>query len=158
MRLTEAMVTNIDLELAKKALLILSAACLVLIPLDGVRLSLEGPKSRKTKAIVAVAPPAGLEAERSYLESFEASTLFGNGSSVASAPALQASLTELTKDYRLKGVVLTDDSEAIIEDARTQKTLFVKKGAFLGDLAVNEIGEGFIVLSYLGSEKRLEIQ
>jgi len=158
MRLAEAVVTAIDLESAKKTFLLLSAVCLILIPADGIRILIKQPAQSKSMVSAPINPIVKLESEQSYLEAFEASTLFGNGSSAASAPVLQASLTELTKDYRLKGVVLTDDSEAIIEDARTQKTQFVKKGASLGDLVVKEIGEGFIVLTYLGMDTKLEIQ
>ena len=50
-----------------------------------------------------------------------------------------------------------DEPEAIVEDAKTQKSLFVKIGDPLGDLVVKEIKEGYIVLSYVGEEIRLEI-
>ena len=73
-------------------------------------------------------------------------------------PVLQASLTELVKDYRLKGVILMDEPEAIIEDARTQATIILKKGERLGDLSVKEIKEGLIVLTYLGEEVKMEIK
>ena len=65
---------------------------------------------------------------------------------------------ELVKDYRLKGVMIMGEPEAIVEDARTQKSVFVKAGEKLGDLTVKEIKEGQIVLSLAGGEVKLEMR
>lgn len=158
MSLVERVNRLMDLELAKKSLLLFSAGLLILIPADGLSIYLQ-----KTRPIQSGSPsqekaPLKLDPEESYLTAFEGSTLFGNASLGLSAPVLQASVAELAKDYRLKGVVLADEPEAIVEDARTQKTLFVEVGGRLGELTVKEIKEGFIILAYLGEETRLDIQ
>ena len=50
------------------------------------------------------------------------------------------------------------EPEAIIEDAKTQKTLFVKAGEPLGDLTVKEVKEGVVILASSGGEISLKIQ
>lgn len=149
----------VDIGLFKKAFLWLSAGILVLIPLDGILIRFEKPNpERSAPEVLQQTPTLSIEPEASYLALFDRNTLFGRGVSEPSLTALRASIAELTKDYRLKGVVLAEEPEAILEDARTQKTSFVKIGQQVGDLTVNEIGEGFIVLGYLSEEARLEIQ
>lgn len=145
-----------DLELICKWLLIFAAGALALIPIDAMAVYLPRTGRASSAPAAAQGPSAELDPEASYLREFEGSALFGYASGI-SAPALQASLAELAKDYRLKGVVLMDEAEAILEDAKTQKTVFVKIGEQVGDLTVKEIKEGFVVLSYVGEEIRLEI-
>ncbi len=158
MRIIERANELIDLESAKKMFLFLSLAFLLVIPVDGLWVYLGRPNPTRIRSAVQEKPLKKLEPEESYLNNFDRSALFGNASSGLSTPVLQASLTELTKDYRLQGVVLMDEPEAILQDARTQKTIFVKKGGALGELTVKEIKEGLVVLGYLGEEIKLEIQ
>jgi hypothetical protein len=148
----------VDLESAKKISLYLSLAFVLVIPADAFLIYFCSPKPIRIAPTVQDKPATKTEPEESYLTNFDRSAVFGNASPGLSTPALQASLTELTKDYRLQGVVLTDEPEAIIQDARTQKTVFVKIGGQLGELTVKEIKEGLIVLQYLGEEIKLEIQ
>ena len=160
MNIVEPLDAWLDLRLARKLFLWFSAAILLLIPADALcihfkRAGYEGhPLSQ---AHLEFSRPA-VEPLASYLTIFDKSTLFGAGTSTANAPVLKASLAELVKDYRLKGVIFMDTPEAIIEDARTRMTQFVKVGERLGDLVVKEIRESTMVLSYLGEEIKLEIQ
>ena len=148
----------IDLELAKKAFLFLSVASLLVIPLDGFWIYWGRTKPAPAPLASQEKPAKKLEPQEVYLTNFDRSALFGDAPAGIGTPVLQASLAELTKDYRLQGVLLMDDPEAIIQDARTQKTIFVKKGGQLGELTVKEIKEGLIILTYLGEEIKLEIQ
>ena len=147
----------VDLELSKKIFLVLSVVALLAIPLDGVLVYLghtaHGLASKHTQE----KPLKKIETEEVYLANFDRNPLFGDVAGMGSS-ALRASAAELIKDYRLQGVILTDEPEAIIQDARTQKTVFAKKGDRLGDLAVKEVKEGVVVLSYLNEEIKLEIQ
>ena len=161
MNLAEHLDIRLDLGLARKLFLCFSAAMLFLVPVDGLRLhfkgAMDGKRGEFSRARLESAKAAA-EPLASYLALFDKSTLFGAGTSSSGAPVVKASLAELVKDYRLKGVMLTDDPEAIVEDARTQKTQFLKVGSHLGDLTVKAIREGVLVLSYLGEEIKLEIQ
>jgi hypothetical protein len=146
----------VDLELGKKILIFASVAALVLIPLNGLLIQLRNIKPIRSAPVLKEASQE-MESESSYQTAIESSALFGGVAGGLSTPALHASLAEEMKDYRLKGVVITDDPEAIIQDARTQKSIFIKKGSQLGNLTVKEINEGWIVLTYLGEELKLEI-
>ncbi len=101
---------------------------------------------------------SSLEPLSSYEEAFQKSALFGLYTEAANLPVFKSSIQELTKDLRLKGIVVLDQAEAIIEDARTQKNTFLKTGDSIGELTVKEIKDGAIVLSYYGEEKELKIQ
>ena len=147
----------VDLERAKRLFLIFAAVCLTAILPDGFYVYLQKPKEHH-KNLPISKKPILLEPVNSYLETFDRNTLFGSSASGGSISTFQVSATELIKDYRLKGVVLGGDPEAIVEDAKTQKTLFLKTGEQLGELIVKEIKEGMIVLSYPGGEAKLEIQ
>ena len=148
----------VDLDLAKKTFLVFSIASLFMIPVDGIGVYLGGTKHNSASLVVQEKSPKKIEPQEVYLKNFDRSSLFGNASSGTGTPALQVSLTELAKDYRLQGVVLTDEPEAIIQDARTQKTIFVRLGEQLGELKVKEIKEGMVILAYLGEEIKLEIR
>lgn len=56
------------------------------------------------------------------------------------------------KDINLIGIISGENPQAIIEDKKTQKTYYVKKGESMGAFQVEEIQEGKVTLSYM-SEK-----
>ena len=154
----ESLTRTIDLELAKRIFIYLSGAVLLCIPADIFSTVLQRPMPPGAEKPLPAAPAVRPEAQDAYLRVFDRSTLFG-GAPAASLLVPQVSPTELVKDYRLKGVVLKGgDSEAVIEDARTQRSSFVKKGETLGGLTVKEIGEGFVILSCQSGETRLGFQ
>ena len=71
---------------------------------------------------------------------------------VSSEPLLeQVQIANLT----LTGVVLGDDSQAIIFDKNTEKTYYVSEGEAIGDISVKNILDDKVVLSYKGSELEL---
>ncbi len=68
----------------------------------------------------------------------------GEGRPLASAP-------ELTKKFKLVGIVLDNNNpEAIIEDLETKKTIFLHQGEGINDAVVSEIREGKVILLYQG--------
>jgi len=151
----------LDLNLIRRSFFILSLTILLFIPLDLVRLSQKEKADASTGGALSPGLSLGkesLEPLSVYEESLKGSRLFGFAETPSSLPAIQSSIAELTKDYRLKGVVILDEPEAIIEDARTQKSTFVKSGDKMGELTVKEIREGVVVLAYYGEEKELRIQ
>ena len=158
MSLIERVHSQIDLDLTKKAFLGLSAVLIILIPIDALWVFLQKAAPIREASIASEKAVAPKESESSYLAVFDRTTLFGGSAANLSAPDIHVSATELTKDFRLKGTVLGGEAEAIVEDARTQKTMFVKVGDPLGDLTVKEIKEGFIVLSYPGGDTKISIQ
>lgn len=148
-----------DLKLLRKSFLLFSLTVFCFIPFDLLALSFEGKPKLAPGALASIpdsiSPPESLS---SYEQAFQTSSFFGLAKPDAPLSVLKSSIAELTKDYRLKGVVIMDQSEAIVEDARTQKSTFVRVGDKLGELEVKEIKEGSIILTYYGEEKEMRIE
>lgn len=62
---------------------------------------------------------------------------------------------DLIKDINLVGIISGENPQAIIEDKKTQKTYYLNKGQFIGELQVEDIKEGKIILNY--KEQRFEL-
>jgi hypothetical protein len=63
---------------------------------------------------------------------------------------------DLTKRYKLVGIVLGDVPEAIVEDLTTKKTIFVHQGERLDAVEVKTIEEGRIIFLQEGLEIELK--
>ncbi len=55
---------------------------------------------------------------------------------------------DLIKDINLLGILSGENPQAIIEDKKTQKTYYLNKGQFIGELQVMDIKEGKIILNF----------
>ena len=99
----------------------------------------------------SLTPLAELEA------ALDQSVLFGAREDNAGLSVLKSSINELVKDCRLKGVVIMGEPEAILVDARSDKSVFVRVGDQIGELTVLRIGDGSIVLGYFGEEKEVRV-
>lgn len=159
MTIAQKLTPFIDVDIAKKAFIFLSGFTLSLIPIQAVYIYHSKSPSSVTKSSLPENFDLDLEQQSTYIKTFDQGTLFG-GPALApgSSQVLLSSAADLVKDYRLLGVVLGGTAEAIVEDARTQKTNFVKVGERVGELTVKEISEGFVVLDYLNNEVKLQIQ
>jgi hypothetical protein len=62
---------------------------------------------------------------------------------------------DLLKDINLVGVIAGDNPQAIIEDKKTEKTYYVSKGQLIGELIVEEILDGKIILNLKGQKFEL---
>lgn len=159
MRLAQRINPLIDMDVMKKAFFILSGVVLLLTPVEAALIYWPKAAPANLQAAKLESPSIQIEPKEIFMSTFDQSTLFGGAVSAAgSSQVLMSSAADLIKDYRLLGVVLGGASEAIVEDARTQKTNFVKIGERVGELTVKDIREGFIVLNYLNNEVKLEIQ
>ncbi len=157
--LTNWLAGKIDLKLLGRCFLIGAAVNLLLIPADGfwTYFHREFAGNRMPADVSPVQKDKKLEPFEAYQKAFERSGLFGNVSEAG--PQFQSvPIAELAKDFRLKGVVLMDEPEAIIENAKTQSSSFVRQGQKVGELEIKTIKEGYVVLSYGKDEVRLEIQ
>jgi type II secretory pathway component PulC len=149
----------LDFKLLKRVLIGFSVLILLFIPIDFLYFRFSHQTSRES--VVQNQPalgPSTFEHQDAYESSIQSSAVFGLATPEGSLTVLKSSMAELTKDYRLKGVMIVGEPEAIMEDARTQKSIFVKEGDLLGDLKVKEIKEGAVILTYYGEEKELRIQ
>ncbi len=62
---------------------------------------------------------------------------------------------DILKDINLIGIIAGNDPQAIIEDKKTEKTYYVSKGQLIGDLLVEEILDGKIILNLKGQKFEL---
>lgn len=152
----ESLYERLDLHLLKRMLCFASAALIPLVFVDAIWVHLIGAKTLPPAPIrsskISIIP------EDKYLEALSKGGLFGIPSSGAPSQVLKASAAELAKDYRLQGVILGADPEAIVQDVRSQKTMFVRVGEPLGELTVQDIRDGAVVLDCQGEQITLQIR
>lgn len=155
----QAIESLLDFTIIRKIFLWFSVGVFVLIPLDLADISFQSKRipselsSLKTKLNTS-----SLEPLSSYESAFQSSRLFGWQVPQISLPSLGSSIQELVKDFRLKGIVILKEPEAIVQDARTQKNIFVREGDQMGEVTVKEIEQDSIVLSYSGEEIKLRME
>ena len=160
MNLAHRLEDFLDLKLFRKGFSVLSIGLLPFVLVDGLWISLQRiPQgSNPLSSFDAMGEKKVLEPLSFYESIFDKDTWLGRVSTTSGETILKTPIAELIKDYRLKGVVLAGEPEAIIEDARTQKTSFLKVGEKLEDLEIKKIEEGRVVIVYGDEEKTLEIQ
>lgn len=61
------------------------------------------------------------------------------------------------RDITLLGIISGDTPQAIVEDKKTQKTYYLNKGQFIGELQVTDIQEGKIILDFNGQAVELNL-
>lgn len=66
-----------------------------------------------------------------------------------------AASADLIKDINLVGMLSGENPQAIIEDKKAQKTYYLRKGQFIGQLQLEDILEGKIILNYEGQRYEL---
>ena len=101
----------------------------------------------ETKGIISEKPPF-----QYYKNQFSKRDLFERPLDQVAANAS----VDLTKRYKLVGIVLGVVPEAIIEDLSTKKTVFVHEGEFLDAVQVQKIEEGRVVFLQEGLEVELK--
>ncbi len=92
-----------------------------------------------------------------YQKAMEERRLFSSApqAQVGAAQPVGAANADLIKDINLVGIISGENPQAIIEDKKSQKTYYVTKGQFIGELQVEDIQEGKIIVNYRG--QRLEL-
>ena len=89
-----------------------------------------------------------------YLEGTQRQIFTSPANQEAEKPAAAES-ADMIKDITLVGILAGDNPQAIIEDKKTQKTSYVTKGQFIGELQVEDIQEGKVILNYKGQKLEL---
>ncbi len=59
---------------------------------------------------------------------------------------------EATKHLKLVGIAWSENPDAMIEDTKAMRTLFVKRGQMMGDIKVEAIFKDKVVLNYAGED------
>jgi hypothetical protein len=63
---------------------------------------------------------------------------------------------EATKNLKLVGISWSDNPDAMIEDSKTMRTFFVKRGDVVGDIKVEAIFKDKVVLNFAGEDVDLK--
>jgi type II secretory pathway component PulC len=93
-----------------------------------------------------------------YLAGIKKRAIFNSLSSSESAGvASKVADADLIKDINLIGIISGETPQVIIEDKKAQKTYYLNKGQFIGNLQVDEIQEGKIILNYNGQKYELHL-
>jgi len=74
-------------------------------------------------------------------------------SAIAQGPSSR--IMEATGSLKLVGISWSKDPDAIIEDEKSKRTFFVKRGQMIGDIKVEGIFKDKVVLGYAGEEIEL---
>jgi len=96
-----------------------------------------------------------------YLEKAKEKDIFRKGMKkiMAAAGAIKTpsqKMLELTQNYRLVGISWSEDPDVMIEDAKTQRTFFLKKGQTIeNDIILKDVSKDNVVLGYGGEEVEL---
>ena len=167
MMLSLAIHQAVDFKLFRKGM-IFAMAILILLGLPWFFWTGELKEEKKLMEEVSGDPPfdsAGMMISNDRLLEYE--TRIGHSSFFGYRPKpeadqavsfIKSNIRDLTKDLRLKGVVILSDPEAILEDASSQKSFFVKKGDSVGELIVRTISNDSLTLGYQNEETTLRIQ
>ncbi len=92
-----------------------------------------------------------------YTQGIKSKQIFGAASVQLTQESNVIVGANLIKDINLLGVISGDSAQAIIEDAKSQKTYYVTKGQMVGEFQVEDIGNGKIILNYNGQRFELSI-
>lgn len=92
-----------------------------------------------------------------YLGGIKDRNIFANiGGQLSSKPQGDVNI-DLTKDISLVGIISGDDPQAVIEDKKSQKTYYLNKGQFIGEMQIEDIQEGKIIIKYRGENFELHL-
>ncbi|MFH1338988.1 MAG: hypothetical protein ABIH40_04025 [Candidatus Omnitrophota bacterium] len=85
-----------------------------------------------------------------YQEAITGRQIFSSSTAEVAQAQSGSTFTEYIKDLNLLGIISGDNPQAIIEDKKTQKTYFLKRGESFGTIKVEGIGEGKVTLELQG--------
>jgi len=98
-----------------------------------------------------------------YLEGVKSRQIFSSTAAISAQAEPSDSIgptrvdIDLMKDMNLVGVVSGDNPQAIIEDKKAQKTYYLSKGQFIGELQVEDIQDGKVILTNKGQRFELHL-
>ena len=122
--------------------------------LKKIRIPAVSSEKAESREIISKSEPASLDF---YLQGTNKRKIFSNPTAAASAAQDTAIPTpaqagELIKDIALVGIISGDNPQAVIEDKKTEKTYYVAKGQFIGEIQITDIQESKIIADYKGKK------
>lgn len=83
-----------------------------------------------------------------YLEGIKGRRIFATFSGQNTEKPINALSPGLLKDINLVGIISGDSPQAIIEDKKTKETFYATKGQFIGEIQIEDIQAGKIIVNY----------
>ncbi len=90
-----------------------------------------------------------------YLKAVHGRDIFVNQSAQTNKGVPGVLAADLIKDMSLVGIISGADPQAIIEDKKLQKTYYLRRGQSIGDLQIEDIQEGKIIIGHNGQKYEL---
>ena len=141
----------------KKILLLLFAVSIVCLmasfiyPLFGLnKIKLPDLKETKTDSVITESKQ-NLKSADFYLQGLKDRQIFATISTQAAQDTgkpVNALSADVMKDINLVGIISGDPPQAIIEDKQHKQTLYVTKGQYVGEMQIEDIQEGKIIINY----------
>lgn len=102
-------------------------------------------------------PTSNVKPFQSYIEAMGSRQIFSLAeSSQRSKPSAGVNV-DILKDINLVGVISGDPSQAIIEDKKQQKTYYLSKDQYIGEIRIEDIQEGKVILEHKGQRYELHL-
>jgi hypothetical protein len=120
-------------------------------------LNLELEIDKNAKSLVSQVSSL-LKAGTYYLEKARERNIFkiGMKGTDNKSKTLSLRVTEATQNLKLVGISWSDDPDVMIEDTKTQRTFFLKKGQMIDDIKLEAVFKDKVILNYLGEEIELK--
>lgn len=90
-----------------------------------------------------------------YIDGVGARQVFGGADKGGTALSQAAAGVNVADDINLVGIISGENPQAIVEDKKSQKTYYLSRGQLIGDLKVDDIGDGKIIVERLGQKFEL---
>jgi len=119
------------------------------------RFKLPEPQTRVRQHAEFAAGPERKPIE-SYIEDVGGRRIFGGASGATAAPQAAVS-ADIAGDMNLVGIISGENPQAVIEDKKNQRTYYLSEGQMIGDLRVDSIQEGKIILDRMGQKFELHL-
>jgi type II secretory pathway component PulC len=106
-----------------------------------------GSRQKENFAVTTAAPLSF------YLDAVNKRKLFGGSAAKQAkiAGAEDVNISQIASNFNLSGIIAGDTPKAIIEDKKAQKSYFLKEGESIGEVKLNKIGDGKVILEYRGA-------
>jgi len=85
-----------------------------------------------------------------YLRDIKSRAIFSSSPAVEQAAAVSGVNVDSIKDIKVVGIISGEKIQAVIEDAKSNKTYSVTKGQIIGEMQIEDITEGKVTIRYQG--------
>ena len=95
-------------------------------------------------------PIKTVEPYEQYSQDIGSRSIFDSGPAVEQAASVSNVSVDSMKDIKVVGIISGEKVQAVIEDTKLNKTYYVTKSQTIGEMRIEDIAEGKVVISYQG--------